>query len=148
MAQGFAMARWGRAFAAMYKAGVPYGEGVQMAADACGNEALRARMYPAVKQIQEGRSFTEVFAETGAFSPIVLDMTRTGETTGNLDEMLNKASEYYEDEGQTNARKAATILGVVALIFVGIYVGYIAVQFYSGMGFAGQYKEALEPPEN
>lgn len=134
MVIGFAMAKFGRAFGALYRSGVPFGEGLKLAADACGNEALRSRIYPAVEKIETGQGITESLRETRAFSPIVMDMTSTGERTGNLDEMLEKASEFYEDEGQTQSRKAAAILGIVALLVVGGYVLYIAVTFFTTYG--------------
>ena len=75
---------------------------------------------------------TETFARTQAFSPIVMDMVRTGETTGNLDLMLSKVGEFYEDEAQTRSVQTAWILGVVCLLAVAVYVGYIVITFYVG----------------
>ncbi|MBX3112859.1 MAG: type II secretion system F family protein [Fimbriimonadaceae bacterium] len=134
MVHGFAMAKFGRAFGALYKGGVPTQKALRLAADACGNEAVRLKIYQAAGKLEGGAGITETFVSTGAFSPIVIDMVRTGEMTGNLDEMLIKTSEYYEDEGQTKARQSATLLGVLALVMVGAYVGYIAVSFYTGFG--------------
>ena len=134
MVHGFAMAKFGRAFGALYKGGVPTHKALKLAADASGNEAVRLKIYQATGRLEGGAGVHETFASTGAFSPIVLDMVRTGEMTGNLDEMLIKTSEYYEDEGTTKARQSAMLLGILALVLVGVYVGYIVVTFYSGMG--------------
>ena len=89
-------------------------------------------MYPAVKQLENGESITEVFAGTGAFSPIVLDMTRTGETTGNLDQMLLKLADYYEDDSKTRAIQMGYVLGVIALLIVAVYVAYVVITFWVG----------------
>ncbi len=132
MVHGFAMAKFGRAFGALYKGGVDLPRAVVLAADASGNEAVRSRVAPISNQLKEGRGVTDTFASSGAFSPLVIDMTRTGETTGNMDEMLVKVSEYYEDEGQTKAQMAAKIIGIVCLLFVAAYVLYILVTFYTG----------------
>ncbi|MCZ7579708.1 MAG: type II secretion system F family protein [Fimbriimonadaceae bacterium] len=126
------MAKFGRAFGALYGAGVALPRAFQLAADACGNEYLRERMYPAVKQLENGESITEVFAGTGAFSPIVLDMTRTGETTGNLDQMLLKLADYYEDDSKTRAIQMGYVLGVIALLIVAVYVAYVVITFWVG----------------
>ncbi len=132
MILGFAMAKFGRAFGALYRGGVPLPRAVELAADACGNEAVRARVYPAAKALETGAGISETFASTGAFSPLVLDMARTGETTGNMDQMLTKVAEFYEDEGQTQAQQSAKIIGVVCLLLVAAYVAYILVTFYGG----------------
>lgn len=126
------MAKFGRAFGTLYAGGVAVPRAVELAADACGNEYLRSRMYPAAGRLKEGVGITHAFRETGAFSPIVLDMAHTGETTGNLDFMLNKVAEYYEDEGKTRSVQFGYALGVLALLAVAVYVGYTVITFYAG----------------
>jgi type II secretory pathway component PulF len=128
---GFAMAKFGRAFGALYRGGVDIPEATRLAADSCGNLATRARIYTVIDKLKSGRGITESWRESGAFSPIVLDMAHTGEMTGNLDGMLNNVAEFYEDEGQTKARKMAQIYGVLLLVAVGIYVGYVVINFWA-----------------
>lgn len=135
------MAKFGRAFGALYSGGVPVPKATQLAADACGNEYLRARIYPAAKRLEEGAGITETFRATGAFSPIVLDMAQTGETTGNLDAMLQKMAEFYEDEAETRSVQFAYAFGILALLLVAAYVGYVVVSFYMGY-FGGMPKAA------
>jgi type IV pilus assembly protein PilC/MSHA biogenesis protein MshG len=124
------MAKFGRAFGALYKGGVPMHKSLKLAADACGNEYLRARMYGAYQGLEGGNGITETFRSTHAFSPIVLDMVSTGEQTGNLDQMLNKVAEYYEDEAETRSQKTGQITGVVLGLLVAVYIGYIVITFY------------------
>jgi type II secretory pathway component PulF len=135
------MAKFGRAFGVLYAGGVPIQRAVQLAADACGNENLRARIYPAARGLQEGVGITEAFTATGAFEPIVLDMARTGETTGNVDFMLNKIAEFYEEEGKTRSHQFAVAFGVLATLVVAIYVAYTVITFYMGY-FGGITQQA------
>jgi type IV pilus assembly protein PilC/MSHA biogenesis protein MshG len=135
-----AMAKFGRAFGALYKAGVSMPRAIKLSADACGNEALRARMYPISSQLEEGSRLTPVFEDSRAFSPIVLDMISTGEQTGSLDQMLNKMADYYEDEGKTRAQQLGQVFGVAVLLGVAVYVGFIVISFYMGY-FGGITKE-------
>jgi MSHA biogenesis protein MshG len=128
--RGLCMAKFGRAFGMLYAGGVPVPKAVQLAADACGNEELRARIYPAASRLQDGAGITESFAQTGAFEPIVLDMTRTGETTGNVDFMLGKVAEFYEEEGRTRSHQFAVTFGVIAVLIVAIYVAVTVINFY------------------
>jgi len=126
----FAMSKFGRAFSALHKGGVPITKSIHLAADASGNEFIRGSIYPAMQKIQEGESISHTLENTGVFSPIVLNMMSTGETTGNLDGMLMKAAEYYEDEGKVRARQMATVMGVLILLAVLIYIGYIVISFW------------------
>lgn len=139
--QGFAMAKFGRSFGALYKGGVPLPKAIKLSADACGNQFVRSRLYPAADRLERGEGVTASLAATGVVSPIVLDMTQTGEMTGNLDQMLEKMSEYYEEEGAVRARQAAIIFGAAVLLGTGVYVAYVVVKFYSGMGM--QYQQQM-----
>jgi type IV pilus assembly protein PilC/MSHA biogenesis protein MshG len=137
------MAKFGRAFGALYRAGVPLPNVVKLSADSCGNEYMRAKLYPASKVLESGAGITETLKSTGALSPIVIDMLSTGEQTGNLDQMLNKMSDYYQDEAKTRSVQLGHFMGVLAFLIVAIYIGYIVVTFYQNMGntFNNQVKD-------
>jgi type II secretory pathway component PulF len=135
------MSKFGRAFGALYRGGVPMTRSLQLAADSCGNEYLRARIHPAARVLETGAGVSDTLEDTRVFSPIVIDMVRTGETTGNLDTMLTKMSQYYEDEGKTRAQQTGQVVGVAVYLLVALYVGYIVLQFYSG--YFGNLSDAL-----
>ena len=138
-----AMAKFGRAFGALYQGGVPITEAMKLSADACGNEALRAKIYPAARQLEEGGAITETLRRTQAFSPIVLDMTQTGETTGNLDQMLTKMAEFYEDEAKTRSTQLGYATGVAVLLLVAAYIGYVYITNMSAI-LGGYVQQGLE----
>jgi type II secretory pathway component PulF len=127
-----AMAKFGRAFAAMYKAGVPIQRAMMLSADACGNEYLRVRMQPSFRRMGEGVGIFEAVAATGVFPRMILDMISTGERTGNLDQMLTKVADYYELEAGNRQQMLAVITGVVLMVLMGVYVGYMVITFYVG----------------
>lgn len=132
------MARFSRAFAALYGGGIPLATSVVLAADACGNEYIRRRMYPAAQRIQEGKGIAESFASTHAFTAITLDMAATGEQSGNLDTMLDHVAEQYEDEAEVRLDKMPRVLGVVLLLLAAAVVAYVVASFYM------QYASAIE----
>lgn len=134
MVHGFAMAMFGRAFGALSAAGIPLGRAMKLGADSCSNEAVRARIYPVIGRLDEGAGVHQTFVEAGIFSHIVLDMVKAGEMTGNMNEMMVKVAEYYEDEGQTKAKQAAAILGIVMFLAVAAYIGMYVINFYSSYG--------------
>lgn len=140
--QQFAMAKFGRAFGALYSGGVSIPKAIQLSADACGNEYLRAQIHPASRRLEGGDRITETMQQTGAFTPIVIDMMHTGETTGNLDTMLSKVSDYYEDEAEVRAQQLGKVVGVAALVLVGIYVGYVVISFYMKV-IGGAFSDAM-----
>lgn len=128
--QQVTMAKFGRAFGALYKGGVPLQKALTLSADSCGNEMLRERMYRAYRGLEGGAGITETLRSTNAFSPIVLDMVGTGEQTGNLDQMLNRVAEFYEDEAATRSVKTGQVVGALLTLLVAIYIGYIVINFW------------------
>lgn len=134
---GFAMAKFGRAFGALHSAGVPLAKSAMLAADASGNEWVKDRIYPQAHLLDSGEKMADVLQSTGAFSPMIMDMLRSGEMTGNIEDMLVKVSELYEDEGTTKARQMALVLGVFVFLVVAIFIlVFIIMPFYMGYATA------------
>lgn len=127
----FAMSKFGMAMAFLYKGGVPVTNAIRLSADACGNEYLRAKIAPASRKLETGAGITDTLRHTDAFSPIVMDMVDTGERTGNMDQMLMRMSDFYEDEAKTRAQQIAHIFSVILYILVALYVLYVLYTFYS-----------------
>lgn len=131
--QQFAMAKFGRAFGALHQGGVSVGKAVKLAADACGNEYLRSKIYPAAAKLDQGDGIAGTLAETGAVSPIVLNMLQTGETSGEVDAMLTRAAEHYESEAKMRSNQLAIVSGVVCLLVVAVYVAYVVITAFTGI---------------
>lgn len=134
-----AMAKFSRALSTLYRAGVPLPKAVKLSADACGNEYLRSRLYPASRILEDGGGITDALSSTRALTPTVLDMTHTGEQTGRIDEMLEKVADYYEEDSTVKANQLAIILGVLCFLAVAGYVAYIVIHFYA-TGIAPHYQ--------
>lgn len=141
MVRGFAMAKFGRAMGALYRAGVPLADSIRHSADVMGNIAMQKRLHNVAARVQEGDSIHEVFTQAGVFDRVVLDMTKTGEMTGNLDQMLQHVAEYHESEGAVKAKQSAMFLGVIAFLAVAVYVLFILLRFYTG--YFGGFQEYL-----
>ncbi len=130
----YALAKFSRAFSALYAGGVPVTESLTMAADACGNESLRWRIRPAAKWLAEGKGISESMARTGAFSNIALDMSATGERSGNMEAMLDHVATQYEDEADVRMEKTAHVLQVGVVLIMAVIVGFIVVSFFMNYG--------------
>ena len=76
---------------------------------------------------------TQGLIATGFFPPMVTGMIATGEQTGDLDSMLDKVAEYYENESTHAALQLVVILGVVLLLIVAVLVFMKVASFYMGL---------------
>lgn len=129
-----ALARFCRAMASLYAAGLDMPESLRYASAACGNAFLAAKMLRAIPALQSGQGMAASLAATGAFPPLVVTMLHTGEQTGSLDQTLDKAAEYYEQESAVKLHQLSVSLGALMTIFVGIKIAGIALGFYGGQG--------------
>jgi len=126
------MAKFSRAFSALYGGGVPIADAVVLSADACGNEVLRRKIQPAAVWLQEGKGIGASFEKTGAFTAIALDMTYTGERSGNMEAMMNSIAEQYEDEASVRLQKSTQVITLAVYLLVAALVAYIVYQFWGG----------------
>jgi type II secretory pathway component PulF len=116
-------ARFARTLAALYGAGVPIATAVTVAGDACGNSVLEGaaqRMGPAMER---GVSISGAIAASGFFPPMFNGMVATGEQTGSLDQTLDKAADFYEEEAMHATVQLVVIMGVLLLLVMAIMIG-------------------------
>jgi len=128
-----ALSRFYRAFASLYSAGVPPSQAIELSARACGNWYLTRRLRSAAPEVQRGISFTEALGRTGVMPQMALDMLATGERTGNVDEMLDKAADYTENEAEVATHQSSVVFGVLLYLGIAAYIGFVVVGFYTGL---------------
>ena len=124
------IARFSRILATLINSGISIVEALQSAASASGSRLLENIVEQAISQVQEGSSISEPLEKSGFFSSAVIQMIRVGEETGSLTELLNKISEFYEDEVVLLSKNLTSILEPVLLIFVGFIVGGMLISLY------------------
>lgn len=130
----FAMAKFLRTFAALFRAGFSMPTALEISGDASGNGVVAAAARKAVPRVERGELLSDTLASYGVFPPMAYNMIRTGETSGNLDTMLDKTADFYEAEASTKSRQAAIILGVGIFIIVALIVAKAIIGFWMGYG--------------
>ncbi len=141
----FALAKFGRAFGALYAGGLPLNTAIGIAGRASGSKVIGQATQRAVRAADRGATLSQAFRETQAFPHMVLDMLETGERTGNVDAMMHKVAEYLEGEAESKAHIYSNIFAVVVGLIVAMLVGYAIIRFY--MGFAGGVGQAVNAGE-
>ncbi len=127
-----ALARFARALASLYAAGISIPESLRFAAAATGNAYMEERIVRAIPAIRDGRGITEALMASGIFPPMVISMLGTGEQTGSLDQMMDNVAGYYEQEAAVRLHQLGVTLGVIAMIIAGIHVCQVLIKFYTG----------------
>jgi len=131
--QKICLARWSRTFAALYSAGVPIMQAIEITGQTAGNAVLEKAMGDVIESVKSGGSIAEPLKDTPIFPSMVAQMIAVGEETGNLDAMLSKVADFYEDEVAAAVKALTSILEPVMIILVGGIVGFIVIAMYMPM---------------
>jgi len=123
--------RFLKSFIPLYVSGVELSRSVALAGDTIGNLYLRENIKKSVPIIRQGAKLSEVFAEKEWIPPIVKDMLKTGELSGNMDETLDKVSDYLKEETDIIVEQFVKLMPVAVYLLVAIYIGYIVISFYA-----------------
>ena len=127
------IARFTRTLGTLVAAGVPILEAIQITRETAGNEVFAKALGRVHDGIREGESFAEPLRQTKVVEPMVINMIDVGEETGELDKMLNKVADNYDEEVETLVSSMVSMLEPIMVIFLGVIVGFIVVALFSPM---------------
>ncbi len=128
--QKAAIARWGRTCATLFAAGVPLVEALDSVAGASGNVIYEEATQKIRGQVAQGISLTASMLGTQLFPNMFMQMASIGEESGSLDDMLNKAAGYYEEEVDTAVANISSLMEPIIMVVLGGIVGVILVALY------------------
>ena len=131
--QKIALARWSRTFSALYSAGVPIMQAIEVTGKTAGNTVVDRAMEDVIESVKSGGSIAAPLREAPIFPAMVAQMIAVGEETGNLDTMLTKVADFYEDEVAAAVKALTSILEPVMIILVGGITGFIVIAMYMPM---------------
>jgi type IV pilus assembly protein PilC len=131
--QKIALARWSRTFSALYSAGVPIMQAIEVTGQTAGNAAVEDAMEAVIESVKSGGTIAAPLKDAPVFPAMVAQMIAVGEETGNLDTMLTKVADFYEDEVAAAIKALTSILEPVMIVLVGGIVGFIVVAMYMPM---------------
>lgn len=124
------IARWGRTTATLFTAGVPLVEALESVAGASGNIIYEEATHKMRTQISQGTSLSSVMLSSNLFPNMFLQMASIGEESGALDDMLDKASAYYEEEVDNAVATLSSLMEPIIMVVLGGIVGVILVAMY------------------
>lgn len=124
------VARFTRTLATLLSSGVPILEGLVITAKTAGNSILEDVIYRIRKRIEEGGNIADPMRESQFFPSMVVQMVSVGESTGEMDTMLVKVADYYEEEVDVMVANMLTLLEPLMMVFLGVIVGGIVIAMY------------------
>jgi type IV pilus assembly protein PilC len=127
------MARLLRTLATLVAAGVDIIKALEIAGSTAGNWVVERALTDVRIKVQEGVPIAEPLTADPVFPPMVSQMVRIGEETGELEQMLSKIADFYEDEVDTAIQNLTSIIEPLMMIGVGMMVGVIIIAMYLPM---------------
>lgn len=125
-----AIARWSRTTATLFAAGVPMVEVLDSVSGATGNLLYEEGTQSIRSKVNQGISLTSSMQATELFPNMVIQMAMIGEESGSLDDMLNKAAEFYEEDVDTAVAQLSSLMEPIIMIVLGLIIGVILVAMY------------------
>lgn len=124
------IARFTRTLGTLVSAGVPILDAIQITSDTTGNYVYSQALMKVHDSVRQGESFAEPLRQAKVCDPIVTNMIDVGEETGDLDKMLMKIADNYEDEVDTAVAGLVSLLEPVMVVVLGGIVGFIVVALF------------------
>jgi len=125
-----AISRFAYTFVMLNRSGIPILQTLELTSSAV-NHVVFARALEEVSQkIKEGRSLAEAMKESGQFTSLVVQMVAVGESSGTLDEMLTRVTEYYDLEVKNGIKKLSTYIEPTMTMLLGVVVLLLALAVF------------------
>ncbi|MFL5936106.1 MAG: type II secretion system F family protein, partial [Gaiellaceae bacterium] len=128
-----AMARFSRTLGTLVAAGVDIISALEITGTTSGNWVVEQALVDVREQVHEGVTMAEPLIGNPVFPPMVSQMVKIGEETGELEKMLGKIADFYEDEVDSSIQTLTSIIEPIMMIGVGIMVGIIIISMYLPM---------------
>lgn len=121
-----AIARFSRTFASLMSAGVSVLDALDVTGGAIGNKVIEQELKEAAKEVKNGKQLSEPLSKSPHFPAIVSQMLAVGEETGQIDTILVKVADFYEEEVEATIDGLSSIIEPIMIIILGAFVGLIA----------------------
>jgi type IV pilus assembly protein PilC len=128
-----AMSRFARTLGALSRSGVPLLQSLDIVAETVQNEVVANAVRDVQASVKEGESLAEPLSRHEVFPPMVVQMLAVGEETGALDTMLEKISDFYDDEVSATVDALTALIEPLLIVVVGGTVGLIVISLYLPM---------------
>jgi type IV pilus assembly protein PilC len=127
------IARFSRTLSTLVAAGVDIIKALEITAQTAGNWVVEEALSDVRARVHEGMPIAQPLVENPIFPPMVGHMVKIGEETGELEKMLGKIADFYEDEVDSSIQTLTSIIEPIMMIGVGLMVGVIIISMYLPM---------------
>ena len=125
-----ALSRFSKTFATMVKSGVPILETLEIVSDTVGNQVISEAVDAAKENVRQGETLSEPLSESPEFPPMVTKMIGIGERSGALENLLDKISQFYDDQVKAAVKSLTSLIEPIMIAVMGFLVGTIVLAVF------------------
>lgn len=125
-----AVAKFARTFSTLVKSGVSVLSSLEIVSKSSGNKLIEEAVVNSTKSVREGEPISKPLAKSGVFPPMVTRMIAVGEQTGQLEKMLSKIADFYDEQVDAAAAGLTSMIEPLVIAFLGIVIGGIVISLF------------------
>jgi len=125
-----ALSRFAYTFVMLNRSGIPILQTLEITSTTIDNVILSQSIAEIREKVRAGNSLTEATRESGKFTPLVIQMISIGESSGTLDTMLMRVTEYYDLEVDNGIKKLSAYVEPTLTAFLGVVVLFLALAVF------------------
>lgn len=126
-------ARFSRTLSSLYSSGIPMVECIQRASAILGNLYVDEKFEGVIDEVKQGETLSAAITRTEIFESMFCSVIYVGEESGALDSILEKTSEYYEEESDSAVERLVHMVEPIMLIFMGIIIALVVCGIYPAL---------------
>ncbi len=128
-----ASASMARTLSTLTSAGLSISSAIEITGRSLSNVLFKRAMEKAKTEVEQGVPLSVPLKKSGVFPPMVYHMTGIGEETGNVEGMLTKVADYYEEEVEITTQSLTALMEPIIIVVMGVIVGFIVLALYMPM---------------
>ena len=125
--------RFSRTLSSLYSSGIPMVECLQRASAILGNSYIDEKFETVIDEVKQGETLSSSITRTEIFEPMFCSVIYVGEESGALDSILEKTSDYYEEESDAAVQRLVGMIEPILLIFMGLIIGMVVCGVYPAL---------------
>jgi type IV pilus assembly protein PilC len=128
-----AVAKFTRTLGTLIKSGVPILQALETVAKTAGNRVIEIAIMTARESVKEGERIAVQLRKANIFPAMVVQMVAIGEETGNLDTMLSKIADFYDQEVDVAVKALTSMIEPIIIVVMGLVIGFIVIAMFMPM---------------
>lgn len=125
-----AISKFSRTLSILVRSGVPILNALDIVSKTSGNKIIEKAALDCQKAVSEGEPISRPLSKSSVFPPVVYHMISVGEQTGQLEKMLSKIADFYEEQVDTQVAGLTSMIEPIVIAFLGIVIGGIVISLF------------------